>query len=605
MRRTERAMILLGPLLALAAAAAPARAQALVRRPYLQTVTPSSAIVVWTTDMATNGLVRHGASPDSLTQSTQHSDARTQHEVRISGLSAGTRYYYSVGTASGALAGGDSTHYFETSPSTGAPKKFRAWVVGDSGTGAGRQAQVRDAMLAFAGAHRPELFLHVGDMAYNSGTSGEFTNNFFAPYEGVLRNTVVWPAMGNHEGISADSGTETGPYYTAYVLPRAAEAGGLASGTEAYYSFDHANVHFVVLDSHDSPRTPGGAMLTWLQADLMATAQPWIVAYWHHPAYTKGNHDSDTERPLIEMRENALPILEAAGVDLVLAGHSHIYERSFLLDGAYDTPTVATGHVLDSGDGKPLGSGPYRKREGGNAHDGAVYVVAGHGGAGVSGRGNHPVMYFSEPENGSCLLDVQDNRLSLVNIRWDGALTDRFAMVKGTGLVIAAPDGGEALRAGDEFDIRWATAGSLPTVKLEMSTDDGRTWQTIADAAPNTGSYAWAVPPVEAKAALVRVSDAGSPLVNDESNAGFAITSNMPVQGSGAAQRQGVGAGEWGGGGTGSGLDGDPSCGCGVVGERRSSLALTGLGTLALLATRLRRRRGGPRAGGRYGSLQM
>jgi 3',5'-cyclic AMP phosphodiesterase CpdA len=67
-------------------------------------------------------------------------------------------------------------------------------------------------------------------------------------------------------------------------------------------------------------------MLTWLQADLESTTQDWIIALWHHPPYTKGSHNSDTETELIEMRQNVLPILEAGGVDLVLTGHSHCYE---------------------------------------------------------------------------------------------------------------------------------------------------------------------------------------------------------------------------------------------------------------------------------------
>ncbi len=64
-------------------------------------------------------------------------------------------------------------------------------------------------------------------------------------------------------------------------------------------------------------------MCNWLRADLAATAQEWIIAYWHHPPYTKGSHDSDAEGDLVEVRENIVPILEDFGVDLVLCGHSH------------------------------------------------------------------------------------------------------------------------------------------------------------------------------------------------------------------------------------------------------------------------------------------
>lgn len=499
----------------------PGAAQVLDRHPYIQRVSSSSAVVVWTTDVTSAGTVDYGSSPGALNLSASSPSAGTQHEVEIAGLEPDTRYYYAV--RSGAvLAGGDADHYFDTAPVVGSTTKFRAWVVGDSGTGGSRQAQVRDAMLAYAGAYRPELFLHVGDMAYSDGTTDEFSYNFFAPYRDILKNTVTWPAMGNHEGHSSDSGTQTGPYYTAYVLPTQGQAGGLSSGTEAYYSFDWANVHFVVLDSHDSPREPGGAMLSWMQSDLAATDQDWIVAYWHHPPYTKGSHDSDGEGQLVDMRENALPILEAAGVDLVLAGHSHIYERSFLIDGAYDTPTTAAGHLVDDGDGRPLGTGPYAKAVGAS-HGGAVYVVAGHGGTGVSGDGDHPVMYFSEVDHGSCVVDVQGNRLSLSNVRWDGEVTDRFTMVKGDAIVVASPDGGERLLPCTPTEVQWATVGDVPEVQIEYSLDDGATWVVAADAVANVGSYTWTPPDEQSSAALVRVSSTTNAAISDESNTGFSI----------------------------------------------------------------------------------
>jgi MYXO-CTERM domain-containing protein len=523
---TKRASLAAG--LSVLCFAATAQGQNLQRKPYLQTLTPASVVVVWTTDVSSESLVRYGSTPTSLDKSATASSG-TQHEVKVTGLSPNTRYYYSVGTSGKTLAGGDADHFFVTAPTAGTKKKFRAWIVGDSGTGNSNQMDVRNAMLQRTGPHyRPHIYLHMGDMAYSDGTTSEFTTRFFAPYETLLRNTVTWPTLGNHEGHSSDSQTQTGPYYTAYVIPKAGEAGGLPSGTEAYYSFDYANVHFIVLDSHHSPRTPTGAMLTWMKNDLAATKQDWVIAYWHHPPYTKGSHNSDTEGRLIDMRQYALPILEAGGVDLVLAGHSHIYERSFLVDGAYATPTTAAGKIKDNGDGKPDGSGPYKKLVGLNSHDGAVYVVAGHGGAGISGTADHPLMYFSEKIHGSCLMDVQDNRLSLINVRKDGQISDKFTITKGEAIVIAAPDGAESLAAGSSFEIRWATVGTVPNVKLEYSTNDGGTWQEIAASVPNTGKYPWTVPAVDTQQGLVRVSSVTKPALNDESNAGFAIMASVP-----------------------------------------------------------------------------
>lgn len=523
--RTSLALL---PALLLASLSSPASAETLARKPYLQTTTPTSTIVVWTTNVAAGSVVHYGTSPQGLTKTATAAGNATQHEVKITGLAPSTRYYYDVGSSNGVLAGGDANHYLVTAPPAGAKQKFRAWIVGDSGTGDAGQTAARDAMLSHVGSYRPDLFLHMGDIAYDKGTTAQFTTNFFDIYASVLENTVVWPTMGNHEGVSSDSKTQIGPYYTAYVLPKAGEAGGMPSGTEAYYAFDWANVHFVVLNSQDLPNTPASAMVKWLSSDLASTAQDWIVAYFHHPPYTKGSHDSDTESQLVQMRENVLPVLEAGGVDLVLGGHSHIYERSFLLDGAYATPTKATGHIKDGGDGKPLGAGPYVKAEGNNAHDGAVYVVAGHGGAALSGPGNHPVMYFSELKHGSCLLDVEDNKLSLINVRSDGVVSDNFAIVKGTGLVLGAPDGGEVLNKGMSFDIRWATVGTIPKVALDYSIDDGKTYLPIIASTPNTGKYTWTVPGMDSSHALVRVSSVASAAVHDESNAGFTLLASAP-----------------------------------------------------------------------------
>ncbi len=410
-----------------------------LRQPYLQLGTPGSMTLVWRTDVPTNSRVRYGTTLGLLDRSVESSVTSTDHAVTLTGLAPAARYYYDVGSTAGPHAGGTAEHYFDTSPPAGSSTPFRVWVVGDSGLGNLAQAQVRDAMLAATGSHPPDLFLHMGDIAYYSGTDSEFTAYHFTPYRDILRHTVMWPTLGNHEGMSTVSGApgpSAGPYYDAFVLPTGGEAGGESSGTEAYYSFDYANAHFVCLNSYQVVRSATGAMAAWLEADLEANTQPWVIAFWHHPPYTHGTHNSDTETAHVEMRQNLLPILEAAGVDLVLGGHSHSYERSYLIDGTYATPTpdratlLAQGHILDSGDGNPAGDGPYRKNPGGNAHDGTVYVVAGHGGASTGGSLDHPVMFFSEAVHGSVLLDFNGDTVTLTNVRGTGAVSDTCTIVK-------------------------------------------------------------------------------------------------------------------------------------------------------------------------------
>src|SRR6266704_3664241 len=79
----------------------------------------------------------------------------------------------------------------------------------------------------------------------------------------MLRKSVLWPCLGNHDAGSANSPIQFGVYYDIFTLPAQAQAGGVMSGSEAYYSFDYANVHFVCLDSSDSDWSKNGLMLRW------------------------------------------------------------------------------------------------------------------------------------------------------------------------------------------------------------------------------------------------------------------------------------------------------------------------------------------------------
>jgi hypothetical protein len=232
--------------------------------------------------------------------------------------------------------------------------------------------------------------------------------------------------------ISADSASQSGPYYDSFSLPGAGEAGGVASGTEAYYAFDVGRVHIICLESYETSRAPGGAMLTWLAADLAANHADWTIAFWHHPPYSKGSHDSDTAIELLQMRQNALPVLEAGGVDLVLAGHSHAYERSLLLDGHYGlSTTLQPSMIRDGGDGAVEGDGAYAKPAAG-AHAGTVYVVAGTGAQLGGGPLNHPAMVRSLGILGSLVLDVVGHTLSGRFLTDTGAVRDAFTITKGT-----------------------------------------------------------------------------------------------------------------------------------------------------------------------------
>lgn len=388
----------------------------ITRGPYLQTGTPTSVIIKWRTDVATESIVNYGTSLGALNSIEQDTSLKTDHEVTLTMLSPNTKYYYEISDANGVYVPKSSDMYVKTSPNVGEKQFVRAWILGDAGTANQNQADVRDAYYNYVDTttthqNQTDMMLFLGDNAYADGTDVEYQAAFFNVYDSLLKNTVAWSALGNHDGISASSATQSGPYYDIFSFPTAAEAGGIASGTEAYYSFDYANIHFIVLESHQLHSDP--TQWAWCLSDIRATTQDWIVALFHHPAYTKGSHDSDVENALIVMRTTYGPMLEKYGVDLVLSGHSHSYERSYFLKDHFglsntfnsSTHTIgANGHLSGKDD---LQDGAYEKTD---DNFGTLYITTGSAGKISGGPLNHPAMYASLNQLGSCVLEIEKDR---------------------------------------------------------------------------------------------------------------------------------------------------------------------------------------------------
>jgi len=491
----------------LVAAATPATAS-VVRGPWLQNAAHDAITVRWRTDVATDSRLWLGATTGRLVPAADDPALVTEHEVRVGGLSPETAYAYAVGSIGGMLAGGDTTFVFRTSPRPGDVASTRVWILGDSGLPGAAQDRVRDAYAAWPGAAATNVWLMLGDNAYQTGTDAEYGAGLFAPYASFLRRNVLWPTRGNHDAIHSGGAND---YYDLFTLPTTGEAGGMASSTEAWYSFDHGDVHFVCLDSEGSLRTPGSPMLTWLAADLAATQRMWTIVFFHHPPYTKGSHDSDNVSDsggrMRDMRENVMPILEAAGVDLILAGHSHSYERSYLLDGHYGTSaTLTPAMILDAGDGDPRvgGDGVYGKATPGKApHEGEVVAVAGSSAQVSGGTLDHPAMVRSLNVLGSLVLDIAGTRLDAVFLDDLGAVRDRFTIEKQA--TVSADDPGDrgtaatpTLRVAGANPFRGTTrlAIDLPRAgdaKLRVVDAAGRRVRRLATGARGAGRHdiAW------------------------------------------------------------------------------------------------------------------
>ncbi|HHG86364.1 MAG TPA: metallophosphoesterase family protein, partial [Bacteroidetes bacterium] len=199
------------------------------RGPYLQKPTSTSMVVRWRTSLLTDSRVMYGSNPVSLSQNMDIAAAVNDHEVEITGLQPYTKYYYAVGTTGQMLAGGDSSHYFITAPTPGTVQPIRVWAIGDFGKDNAEQALVRDAYLNFEGDTHTDLWLWLGDNAYDNGSDTEYQNKVFANangYSAMFPRLPFLPTPGNHDYLSIQNPLQnisppnhSGPYYDIITVP--------------------------------------------------------------------------------------------------------------------------------------------------------------------------------------------------------------------------------------------------------------------------------------------------------------------------------------------------------------------------------------------------
>jgi 3',5'-cyclic AMP phosphodiesterase CpdA len=299
--------------------------RSVARAPYLQRVTDRSARVLFSVDARSEPVVdlstpggrllasvptRADGSEDSVGASAR------QRVAHLEGLEPGTTYCY-------ALRGLSRRAGFVAAAAPGAATATRFVAFGDSGDGSAAQRAVRDQLLEVPF----ELILHTGDVAYKSGTLDELEEHHFGIYARLLAFVPFFPAAGNHD-YRTDDGA---PFRQVFALP---ENGG-PQGLERWYSFDWGDVHFVALDTEQI----GATQAEWLEADLRATDRPWKIVYLHKPPFSSGRHG-----PNKKLRRLFVPIFEQHGVQLVLAGHDHHYERT--------RPIGGVTYVITGGGGK-------------------------------------------------------------------------------------------------------------------------------------------------------------------------------------------------------------------------------------------------------------
>jgi len=195
-------------------------------------------------------------------------------------------------------------------------------VIGDTGTASKQQHEVADVMVKYHGVFPFDTVVMMGDNLYGSETPADYKAKFQDVYQPLLDEKVkFYASLGNH-----DQPNER--YYEYFNM----------NGKE-YYHFTKGNVAFYALNSNYMDK----AQLKWFEDELAKDTSDWKICFFHHPPYSSGSkHGSDKQ-----LREIVEPLFVKYGVNVVLTGHDHFYERIKPQKGIYYFVSGAGGKLRE------------------------------------------------------------------------------------------------------------------------------------------------------------------------------------------------------------------------------------------------------------------
>lgn len=321
-----------------------AQAVSLIRQPYIQSLTTTSVVIAWRTNIQASSQIRYDFTPwaDSSQYRFAVSDEAptTDHALTLNGLFPNTTYYYCVESGGVILTSGESFH---TARTTSNPR-LRFAVISDNHGGRESTAELAERLQEA----QPALLIVAGDLVAVHGGPGEL-DKFFNYFGEVIKNVPVFPCLGNHDWYE-DNGEW---YLREFYLPH-----NNPEGSELYYSFDYGNAHFIslcVVELEMLDWKEGSPQYNWLVNDFENTNQLWKFVYFHFPPYTSGKKYHDR---FLDMREALCPLFEKYRVDMVFNGHEHLYERTVPMKDYYPDSRGVTYIVCGSFSGILRESGP-------------------------------------------------------------------------------------------------------------------------------------------------------------------------------------------------------------------------------------------------------
>jgi len=352
-------------------------------RPYLSQVTENSIVVNWHTAIPLASAIAYGET--TACKLTVNDGTKTRfHSIKIAGLKPSTKYYYRI------LSNGKTEVYqFRTAVRAG--EEFSFAVYGD--TQPNNQNHV-DILTRILKTH-PLLIMNVGDLVH-SDHEADWQDYFSVVCDKTKAGETVpiYSTMGNHD--------KSENVYDSLYFRYASLPVNHFDNTEAYYSFNIGNAHFVVLNNYLS-FDPASPQYKWFAEDLKKhSLYKWKIAFIHEPFYSTGKHGGNMhQRRVLE------PLFGKGGITLVFSGHDHLYQRTKIIKGI-------------------------------------TYIVTGGGGAKLYNARQDERINIIDKSRHFCNVRITPDQCEIEMIRSDGTIGDR--------LVIKQPN--NAFSKGADFEKR-------------------------------------------------------------------------------------------------------------------------------------------------------
>ncbi len=351
-------------------------AQQITKGPFIAEPSQHSITIRWESSVKTNFNVEYGKSESyRQTQTATVTGQKNQkflYECKLNNLKSGKRYFYRLKTGGQIFPG--STFYL---PDNESPLTF--CVLGDSRS----KPHIFSAILKLIDKTEPAAIIANGDLVAKGGSEENWDSQYFSPTASVINHIPFLSAVGDHESDRVDG--DSAKMFTYYLYPH-------KNNSELWFSYDIGNSHFIFLDW----RHPNNqAMIDWFKNDVNKSDKKWKFVTLHRSPYNLGGHH-------VSWGKNIWPdLFQKYQIDVVFAGHSHLYERFYPV--------------------KPENPGE---------HWAVTYITTGGAGASLAEPNEHPALAFSESVNHFLKVTTDKKQIKIYTIKDDGMIIDSVAWEK-------------------------------------------------------------------------------------------------------------------------------------------------------------------------------